>query len=183
MVERIGGWIQTYTGGKIYPLDARADEIDISDIAHSLSMQCRYNGHCETFYSVAEHCVLLSRLVDPENAFAALMHDASEAYLTDIPRPIKPGLLNYKEIENKLMNVIALKYGFTWPPPLQVTEYDMRILNDEREQNMWKSIHEWDDYGEKLGVELKFWSPEKAEQKFINAFIKLRPNISPEIEV
>lgn len=170
---RKGGWIQTFTGGRIFPLDPREEEIDIRDIAHSLSLQCRYNGHVTNFYSVAEHSVMLSHMVSSSNALSALMHDASEAYLTDLPRPIKKYFVGYYDYENTLMNVIAIKYGFTWPMPMQVAEYDTRILNDEREQLMGKGEYEWDYYGEPLGVRIVGWEPERAEEEFIKRFKEL----------
>ena len=73
---RKGNWMQTFTGRQFWPADPRADEIDIRDIAHALSMQCRYAGHCTQFYSVAEHCVLLANAI-PEQKLWALLHDAS----------------------------------------------------------------------------------------------------------
>ena len=65
---RKGDWMQTYTGRQFWPIDPRANEVHIEDIAHALSMMCRYNGHCRTFYSVAEHSVLVSQHVPPEHA-------------------------------------------------------------------------------------------------------------------
>jgi hypothetical protein len=171
--QRFGGWIQTYTGDRIYPLDPKPEEINIEDIAHSLSLQCRYNGHCERFYSVAEHSLLLSYLVEPEYALDALMHDASEAYLADIPRPIKPYLQGYYEHEASLMAKISEVFHFSWPMPDQVKEYDTRILNDERIQNMSEGKYEWDDYGEPLGVSLLFLSPNGAEKAFLERFFEL----------
>lgn len=168
---RVGGWIQTFTGRRIFPLDPRPDEIDIRDIAHSLSLQCRYNGHVNQFYSVAEHSVILSYEVDPVNALAALMHDASEAYLTDVPRPIKGSFIGYYEYENRLMSVIAKKYGFDWPTNDQVKDYDTRILNDEREQLMGKGEYEWDYYGEPLGITIEAWTPVLAEERFLDRFM------------
>ena len=84
-VARRGGWIQTYTGRQFWPLDPRIEDIDIHDIAHALSHQCRYSGHCLRFYSVAEHSVLLSHHVAGEHMLWALLHDAWEAYLAAIP--------------------------------------------------------------------------------------------------
>src|SRR5690606_29748913 len=96
---RKGDWMQTFTGRRFWPLDPRPDEICIEDIAHALSMQCRYAGHCLSFYSVAEHSVLLSQHVAEPFRRWALLHDASEAYLVDVPRPIKGDLSNYRAVE------------------------------------------------------------------------------------
>jgi len=103
-------FIETYTGKKFYFTDPEPDMIDIRDIAHSLSLQCRFMGHVETFYSVAEHSVAVSCIVDKENALAALLHDAAEAYLSDIPRPIKKLLPQYMELEEQVSQAIYSKF-------------------------------------------------------------------------
>jgi 5'-deoxynucleotidase YfbR-like HD superfamily hydrolase len=111
---RLGGWLQTFTGGEIWPIDPRPEEINIVDIAQALSQQCRYAGHTTRFYSVAEHSVYISREVPAELALWGLLHDASEAYLVDIPRPLKPYMPVYKHWERELMQVIAAKFGLSW---------------------------------------------------------------------
>ena len=78
--ERIGSWLQTYTGKKFYPFDPREEEVDILDIAHALSQLCRFGGHTKEFYSVAEHCVLVSMCCPSEVKLLGLLHDAAEAY-------------------------------------------------------------------------------------------------------
>jgi len=103
-------FIETYTGKKFYFTDPEPDMIDIRDIAHSLSLQCRFMGHVETFYSVAEHSVAVSCIVDKENALVALLHDAAEAYLSDIPRPIKKLLPQYMELEEQVSQAIYSKF-------------------------------------------------------------------------
>lgn len=104
-------FIETYTGKKFYFTDPEPDMIDIRDIAHSLSLQCRFMGHVETFYSVAEHSVAVSCIVDKENALVALLHDAAEAYLSDIPRPIKNLFPMYKALEYKISQAIFKKFN------------------------------------------------------------------------
>ena len=84
------GWVQTVTGKAFYPLKPDPSLISIEDIAWALSMQCRFAGHVLHFYSVAEHCVYISNSVPMEDALWGLLHDATEAYLTDVPRPLKP---------------------------------------------------------------------------------------------
>lgn len=171
---RNGGWIQTFTGGRIFPLDPLPDEIHIEDIAHSLSLQCRYNGHVKKFYSVAEHSVIVSKNVDAGNELAGLMHDASEAYLTDVPRPIKPYFTGYYDFEEALMKVIADKYSFAWPMSPDVKTADNRILMDEKAQLLGKGEFEWtDDFGKPLGVAIESLSPEAAEQAFLDRFKEL----------
>lgn len=173
MTERYGDWIQTYTGKQFFPLDARPEEIDIVDIAHALSMSCRYTGHCTHFYSVAEHSVRVSLFVPEELALEALLHDASEAYLTDIPRPIKPFLPQYKEFEANLENIIAQKFGTGFPMDPRVKEVDTRILADERKQLMAPCAVDW-DLPEPLGiVDVMGWSPEQSKIYFLDRFYEL----------
>lgn len=171
--ERKGNWMQTYTGRKFWPLDPRPEEVYIQDIAHSLSHQCRYAGHCMWFYSVAEHCVLLSQNVAPEHALWALLHDASEAYLVDIPRPVKPYLSEYREIEAKVMAAVCHKFNLSVVMPDEVNEVDGRILNDECQQNMSIPPEKWADTGKPLGVELQFWMPTDAKRQFLDRFLEL----------
>lgn len=110
-VQRKGDWMQVASGRKFWPLDPRADEIDIEDIAHALSMLCRFGGHVQKFYSVAEHSVWCSYVVPPWHAMQALMHDATEAYCVDIPRPLKRGLSNYAEIEANIWSATCERFG------------------------------------------------------------------------
>lgn len=168
--DRKGDWIQTYTGRQFWPLDPRISEVFIQDIAHSLSLQCRYAGHCRRFYSVAEHSVLLASHVSPPNRLWALLHDASEAYLVDVPRPIKPALTGYKLIEENVMGVIADRFGLPGSMPAEVKDADMRICVDEVAQNMAPGLV-WGIHGlEPLGVRLWFWEPKLAEMAFLRQF-------------
>ena len=107
-----GAWMQTASGGRYYIHDPQPHEIMLREISHSLSMICRFNGHCMRFYSVAQHCVLVSRLVPPEYAVHGLLHDASEAYVGDVIRPIKSGMpAFYTRLENKALRAIGHRFG------------------------------------------------------------------------
>lgn len=106
--------IRTFSGQYVNVFEPDPATILIEDIAHALSMQCRFGAHLKHFYSVAEHCKLVADLTTGCK-IQALMHDASEAYLMDIPRPIKRKLDNYAGIEQRLMKVIAEKFQFSWP--------------------------------------------------------------------
>jgi hypothetical protein len=107
----VGDWMQTYTGRAFWPLAPQADDIDPADIAHALSMLCRYGGHVERFYSVAEHCVLMSYAVPPGYALWALLHDATEAYMGDMVRPLKRSMPEYQAAEARLSAVICDRFG------------------------------------------------------------------------
>jgi hypothetical protein len=116
-MERVGDWMQTYTGGAFWPLDPRPDEIKIEDIAHALSMICRFNGHCRRFYSVAEHSCRVAEFVRQRHRPCAreifrqaLLHDAAEAYLGDVVRPIKRLEGAYRMAEKNLLEMILVKY-------------------------------------------------------------------------
>lgn len=168
-------WMQVHSGEPFYPLEAKPEDIDIYDIAHALGMVCRFAGHCRRFYSVAEHSVLMSHTVDPEHAMWALLHDATEAYLGDIVRPLKHRLPGYLEAEERLADTIAIKFGLEGPMPDQVKEHDTRIVVDEREQIMTPSRLPWsalEGYAP-LGVIIEGWYPNKAVEMFLNRFHQL----------
>lgn len=169
---RRGDWMQTYSGFQFWPLDPVVEEIDIVDIAHALAHQCRYAGHSNRFYSVAEHCVLASRAMpDPELKLVTLMHDASEAYLVDVPRPVKPFLRGYVEAEAQLEKIIALKYGLSWPWPALVKDYDTAMLFTERDQLFTTPPAPWTIKTPiTLDVKLYCWAPEIAKSMFLREF-------------
>jgi hypothetical protein len=167
---RKGDWMQTFTGRQFWPLDPRVDEIDIRDIAHSLSQQCRYAGHCDRFYSVAEHSVLMSRYATPVNRLAVLLHDAAEAYLVDVPRPVKKELVGYADIEHLLDLRIAQTFGFNYPWPEEVKALDDAILHDEKAQLMRPAPVDWCLRGKPLGVDIECWGPFEAEVNFLKVF-------------
>lgn len=174
MDARTGDWMQTFSGRQFWPLDPLSHEIYIEDVAHSLSMQCRFGGHCLQFYSVAEHSVLLARYfanADYHTRLWALLHDASEAYLADVPRPVKPFLPGYKDAEAAAMAAVVERFKML---PLRipdaVKEADDGILVDEAAQNMAAPPVAWNDSGKALGVNLKFWTPKEAKSEFIAEF-------------
>lgn len=181
MTDRRGDWMQTFSGRQFWPLDPRPDEVDILDIAHALANQCRYAGHCRRFYSVAEHCALLSRAVAPEHRLWALLHDAAEAYLVDLPRPVKRHVVGYHMAEAAVMAAICLRFGLKPEMPDAVHDADYRILRDEMEQNMAAPPQRWPVQDEApLGVTLRFWRPEVAEYWFLQEFANLtgwRPDL------
>ncbi len=175
MTKRLGDWMQTYTGRQFWPLDPRPEEIFIEDIAHALSMQCRYAGHCLRFYSVAEHSVLLARAMgNSADARWALLHDASEAYLVDVPRPVKPHLAGYRDAEDLVMRAVAARFNLPPDMPPLVHEGDNRIIADERD-NLAICVAPWDFDEEPLGVRLRHWTPYEANSAFLAEFDRLFP--------
>jgi 5'-nucleotidase len=163
-----GDWMQTYTGRRFYPLDPRPEEVDPADIAHALSLLCRFGGHVDRVYSVAEHCVLMSEAVAPEHALAALLHDATEAYVVDVPRPVKRNLEGYAAIEAAVWVAIATRFIVNVELPPEVHEADNRILLDERTALMPRA-ERWniDDQFSPLGVTIEGWPPALAEQRYL----------------
>ena len=128
-----GNHIRTFTGLYIDVFDPTPDMICIEDIAHGLSNVCRFAGQIPEFYSVAHHSVLVHNRVQKEFRLQALLHDASEAYLGDMPSPIKRKLPAYKNVEKKLMKVIADKFGFDHKLHYSVKEADKNVLEMEWE--------------------------------------------------
>jgi hypothetical protein len=130
MDSRIG-IIRTFTGVDFNVFKPKPEDMCIEDIAHALSNQCRFGGHTVRFYSVAEHCIKCAEMIDSEHALAALLHDASEAYLVDIPSPLKVAMPEYIENEAEVMRVISEKFGFEWPLNNMVKQVDRAMLGLE----------------------------------------------------
>lgn len=107
-------WLQTYTGIAFPIFDPQVEDIEIEDIAHHLSFNCRFNGAVTDFYSVAQHSVLVSQQVPEEDALWGLLHDAAEAYLGDLITPVKATLAQFHWAEMKILNKVAEKYGLPW---------------------------------------------------------------------
>ena len=148
MSSREHDWIRTVTGRKFYLFDSGPEEIDIEDIAHALSMQCRYNGHVQRFYSVAEHSCYVSGIVAAEMgnggydiniARWALLHDAAEAYLGDVSRPLKqqPEMERYRANEKRVQAAVAKKFGLKGEEPEMVIRADREILGMEVRALKW----------------------------------------------
>jgi hypothetical protein len=136
--------MQTASGREFWPLDPRADEVHISDIVHALSNICRFGGH-SSFYSVAQHSVLVSERCDPADALWGLLHDAAEAYIGDIVRPLKrlDVCAPLRRAEKRIQEVIAERFGLTMPEPTSVHLADMRMLATEAEQLMNAYPADW----------------------------------------
>lgn len=161
-------WMQTFTGRAFYPLDPRVEDVDPADIAHALSMICRYGGHAQRFLSVAEHCVLMSQAVLPESALWALLHDATEAYMGDMIRPLKRQMPDYVAAENRLMEVIAERFGLVGLCPSEVKAADNRILRNERAAVLGPAPLPWasEEQMPPLDVTIHCWSPQEAEEQY-----------------
>ena len=165
----MGNYITTYTRKHFDPINPDAELICIEDIAHALPMICRGNGHVSSFWSVGEH--YSNRLV-----LAALLHDASECYMSDVPRPLKQNMKKYKEYENHLLDVIYTKFlGFT----LNIDEeklikeidnallwYDLKYLLDEESEEKQPKLH--------VKVDYTVRSFSEVEKEYLGLFEKYR---------
>jgi len=172
------GWMGTFHGGKFFPLAPKASDVDIVDIAHGLAMTCRYGGQCKRFYSVAEHCVHVSFMVDPKYALYGLLHDSAEAWIGDMPRPLKhqPEMKAFRDAEAAVELVVAEALGLNWTPEIHssVKEIDNRILADEVLQlqpvpELYTDVLQQSP----LGVTLQCWNPAEAESMFLERYAAL----------
>ena len=177
-----GPYIQTVSGRRFSPLEPDPVEVDIDDIARALSNQCRFGGNARVFYSVAQHCCLVADLVaarggDVEAQLAALLHDASEAYLVDLPHPLKHrsalGRL-YAEIERPLQAAICERFGLAEAAPRMLKEVDRALLATERravssEAWPWPEL----DGFEPLDLEIEPWLPQRAYEEFLARYERL----------
>lgn len=172
-------WIETYSGKKFHLLDPQPDEVCIEDIAHALAMMPRFCGHTQRFYSVAEHSIHVSQTCESQDALWGLLHDASEAYIADLSRPVKhctPVGPPYLEVEARIMAAVAAKFGLPEKMPPSVKHADTVLLFAEKEKLMFGL-----DWGDKWGEPpMKFngtlWclaSPD-AESFFMEIFKGLR---------
>lgn len=144
------GWIQTYSGEKFFPARPEAGGIHVEDIAHALSMQCRFAGHTSCFYSVAQHSIHVSDYC-PRFPLHALLHDAAEAYILDFPRPIKHLLRRekcetYDRLEEGLMAAIWERFGLQAPGEeglAEIKKADLLLLATEARDFMSPLHPDW----------------------------------------
>lgn len=178
-VQNRGNWMCTYSNIRFYPLDPRPEEINIKDIAHSLSMMCRFAGHVNHFYSVAEHCVRGSFQVPKQHALEFLLHDAPEAYCVDIPRPLKyaPEMSAYLDIEESISNAVSMRFGLPIGNHPCIKEADNRMLVTEQ-RDLRSSPALLKDMCAKYGIQpydfhINPWAPYVAEQNYLTRFYQL----------
>lgn len=177
----LGPFFETASGGRFFFQHPEKSDILIDDIATALSRICRFNGQSLKFYSVAEHSVLMARYIwrttdDRELAFAALMHDAGEAYLGDVVKPLKSLLPDYQKIEQACDTAVLAVFGIETPLPPAIKDIDTRILLAERAQALRNTDNDWGFDGiEPLPVTLHFWTAKMANVSFMAEFYKLAP--------
>lgn len=168
-------WIQTYSGRRFNPTNPVVDAIVIQDIAHSLSMQCRFSGHVRQFYSVAQHSVMVSYICNQDDALWGLMHDASEAYLVDVPRPLKrSGKFDaYLEFEDRMQRAICRRFGLPEKEPANVKKADQILLATEARDLMGPLRSDWEQSCEPLPWKIVALPPQEAKNLFMKRFFEL----------
>lgn len=170
--KTVGSQILTYPTGKSFDFNAISqDDICIEDIAHSLSMQCRYNGHCRKFYSVAQHSVEVSMILPNKLKMCGLLHDAAEAYTGDMVAPCKyiSRLDGFRRLEKIIQEEIADKFNLPWPTPPEVKKADDVVLATEYFylKDALAKLKEPPVY---RGYHFHCWDFESAEKNFLQKF-------------
>ena len=145
-------------------INPRIEDINIQDIAHALSHLCRFGGHTKRFYSVAQHSMTCAKIAPDALKLTALLHDASEAYLLDIPTPIKQLLPAYKVMEDRFQALIAKKFGLVYPFPQEIHDIDRLMLEVE-----------WNDLMIRSGDGLVLFKPTMEKDRFITLFNQYKP--------
>jgi uncharacterized protein len=168
-------WIRTFSGRKFRVLDARPVDVHIEDIAHALSLQCRFVGHVKTFYSVAQHSVLVSRFCPPEHALYGLLHDAAEAFLGDMSAPLKhqPEMSKYRTAEKHVMAAIGERFGLTIKEPQEVKDVDRRMLLTEARDLLSGGVEGWYTEYKPFIWTVHPWVSERAEREFLHRYDEL----------
>jgi len=175
-------WIQTASGLKFPLIEVNPAAILIHDIAHALSMLCRFNAQCLRPYSVAEHSVHVSHEIAPHLALVGLMHDAAEAYLGDMPGPLKKCLPRFHSIEIRLIHAIGAKFGFSYPEKgtaeaCELKRADIQLLVDEKAVLMAPEPEPWPPAAPpaKNPHRIQCWPPAVAKAKFLARYEALLP--------
>jgi hypothetical protein len=168
-------WILTATGRHFSYTDPRPEDIHILDIAQGLANEARYNGHTRAFYSVAQHAWLASRIVPAEHALEALLHDSSEAYCKDIPRPLKQLLPDYQAIEERVETIIRARFDLPGAMSPAVKHADLVLLATERRDLMPDDATPWQILAniEPLPRKIIAMQPSRAQAIFLKRYVEL----------
>jgi 5'-deoxynucleotidase YfbR-like HD superfamily hydrolase len=180
-VHEPGPFIQTLSGRRVNPFDASPEDIDPADIARALSHLCRFGGHSRAFYSVAQHSVIVSDLLEqtgapPEEIMAALLHDAAEAYLGDLPHPLKHRSelgAQFKQAEKHLEAVIERRFDLP-DAAARIKPIDRALLATER-RTFSKVAWNWPELEgvEPLELAIEPWEPNRAQREFLERYERL----------
>lgn len=185
-----GPVMQLYSGKPFYPLDPRPEEIELTDIAHALSLLCRYGGHAKHFYSVAQHSIGVSYVIGggPLQQIWGLMHDAAEAYVGDLTRPMKQALSArapqvYGAIESAVMQAIRQRFNLGPEPTSAVKHADNIMAATEKRDIMRRSKFSWGQMPAPLApFRLTYMSAHEAKAAFLARYAELHEAILIGIE-
>lgn len=170
-----GPFISTYSGALFFVREMNVKDVPILDIANALSMNCRFNGHIDKFYSVAEHSVLVSKLCEPENALYGLLHDYAEAFVSDVPRPFKASITGHEEFEKAVMANVCDLFGLPLDLPEDVAYIDTHICAVEASV-LSKVVPKWTEFYD-LNVcpreDIQGLTPRQARVAFMTRFNEL----------
>ena len=189
MEASTGDWFQTYSGRAYHPLDPNPDEVELIDIAHGLAYSCRFNGHCKSFYSIAEHSVWVASIMftesgNPAAGLAGLMHDAAESYIGDLVRPIKRELPKFYGVER--LNMMAIYAALNIPIEASqetwadaIAEADLVMLATERRDLMARPPMPWVAVERVEPIESILYplGPAEAERQWLDRFAALMAHV------
>lgn len=171
------GWIQSKSGRKVSFTAPATSMFEIEDIAHSLSMMCRFNGHGLRYYSVAEHSVHVSHEINPSLSLVGLLHDAAEAYIGDVPAPLKRHLPDYQKYETAMEAEIAKFFSISADEFRcdELKRADIQLLADEKAVLMVGEPEPWPIAAPppKNPSRIKAWDQQRAKRKFLERFNEL----------
>jgi len=168
-------YVSTFSGNRFYPLRPHIDRVAIEDIAHGLAYQCRFNGQTKTFYSIAQHSLIVASLVPPPLRLAALLHDAAEAYLGDMVKPLKVLMPEFAALEDQVTAIIAATYGIDFSDYAPIKRADLIALATEKRDLMPHSVERWaylDGIAPLPGI-IVAMDPGEAKQCFLRRFHEL----------
>ncbi len=170
-------YVSTYLGNRFYLSLPHIDDVAIEDIAHGLAYQCRFNGQTREFYSVAQHSVMVMSLVPEEHRLAALLHDAAEAYLGDMVKPLKNLFPAFSEIEAQVMDIIGQRFEVELVQLHPSVKWaDLVALATEKRDLMPNSTEPWTYLDGVVPVSQSIWPmpPRQAKEAFLEAFVKIQ---------
>jgi len=167
-------WISTFSGKQFDVFNPRVEDVDIEDIAMGLANTCRFRGFVKRWYSVAEHSILMYDLLPQDLRIYGLLHDAAEAYMGDLPKPIKRGLPLIDDIETGILRCVAQKFGLQLNPFFdgRLKRMDWELCVREAEILLPNKTVGWADVAEmKLGkIDLMGWDRIVAQEQFLDTF-------------
>ena len=174
-------WMETFSGGRYYPLVPEKNAIDIKDIAHSLALMCRFNGHCRFHYSVAQHSLYVSYCLPERLQMAGLLHDAAEAILSDIISPMKQHMDSFRELEQAWLVEIFDALDVPWPSQDEwqhIKFADDHLLVLEAEQLMVSKGKDWVLAGSRHlkmpAIAIRPFQPRDVEKRFLQRYEELK---------